>query len=155
MRTRSQLTDRKNDVVEIVIPSDAGDLRLPRPRRSLLLVLAHDATCADCGEFLERASADADEVASWGCDFLVLYCGSSEGVGHRLAPSIQAFRDAEAATASALPIACPGVLIVDEWRDVAFSRGAGPEHDFPAVAELVSEIRYLGTRCSECEGEAL
>jgi len=155
MNERSQLTDRKNAIAEIVLAADSGDLKLPRPGRSLLLVLVHDSSCRPCGDFLARAAGSAEEIAAWSCDFVVVVCGPASAAPHQLPSLVRVHHDAAGAIQARVRIDCPGVLIADEWRDVVLASAAGPQHEFPAIADLVSEIRYLGIRCSECEGEAL
>lgn len=48
----------------------------------------------------------------------------------------------------------PGALVADKWGEVMFVRAASEVADLPPAEELSDWIKYVETRCPECEGEA-
>jgi len=48
----------------------------------------------------------------------------------------------------------PGVLIADRWGEVAFVAEVQDVAGMPPPAELIEWLRYVQSRCPECEGEA-
>lgn len=51
-------------------------------------------------------------------------------------------------------VPCPGVVVADQWGEVAHVAHPARVEDLPAPEELVEWARYLEYRCPECEGEA-
>jgi hypothetical protein len=96
----------------------------------------------------------ADEVAAWGCDVALIVCAQPPSPP-QLPPAIPVFYDPAGKFEAAARTDCPAVVIADEWADITFRHAAGPDHAFPGMPRVLSEIRYLAVRCPECEGEAL
>ena len=48
----------------------------------------------------------------------------------------------------------PGVVVADEWGEIAHSVHATTVQGLPKPDELIDWVRYLQYRCPECEGEA-
>ena len=113
----------------------SGPIELPRAGRSALILLLHE-DCAHCQAFRTQLDDVESEITWWSCDMAV--------ATERNASLLKTELDVQA----------PGIVIVDQWGDVAFIRNA-VAHDFPQVSEILTEVQYLGTRCPECEGEAL
>ena len=146
MNDRAELTDRKQHFPELA--------DLPRPGRSLLALCVHDQDCGACKTEIQQIAEAADGIEAWGCD-VALILPASDNAPANLPARWRHLHDSDGKFAGSAGVECPGVVLVDEWRDVSFKHSAGPRHEFPGVARLISEIRYLGTRCPECEGEAL
>jgi hypothetical protein len=149
MTDRSQLTARKNHLPEITLESEHGPAVLQRPGRALLAFCIHGWSCGECKEAVARLADEADEIASWGCDVALIISGPPQPSPQPLPTTFRVLFD------PAGKLDCPGVVIVDEWADVTFRPAAGSDHEFPPLPRIISEIRYLATRCPECEGEAL
>jgi hypothetical protein len=49
---------------------------------------------------------------------------------------------------------CPGVVVADQWGEIAHVVRSLQVEDLPAPDELIEWVRYLQYRCPECEGEA-
>lgn len=155
MKDRFQLTERKRRLPELVLETDSGAASLLRPGRSLLVIHIHDWACTACTTYINELSGFVGEIKSWSCDVAVVIPAERTVVPDQLSSGFRAFFDPEGRFEFALDTPPPGVLIADQWSDIVLMRSAAPEHDFPPIAELISEIRYLGIRCPECEGEAL
>jgi len=148
---RSRLTSRKQQLTNAVLPSGTEEAPLLRQGRAVVLLLLHDNDCAECTRYLDQVSGAAEEIDSWGADVAVAVRGAERSV----AAPFRSYGDPEATLESTTGATYPGVVIADQWGDMTLARSAGPQHDFPPITELVSEVRYLGTRCPECEGEWL
>lgn len=48
----------------------------------------------------------------------------------------------------------PAVLVADRWGEVVWIAAISDERDLPPVKEVLEWVRYVQTRCPECEGEA-
>ena len=48
----------------------------------------------------------------------------------------------------------PGVVVADQWGEIAHVAGAAVVEELPAPDELIDWLRYVQSRCPECEGEA-
>jgi hypothetical protein len=48
----------------------------------------------------------------------------------------------------------PGVVIADQWGEIAHSVHSPRVNDLPPPSEIVEWVRHLQHRCPECEGEA-
>jgi hypothetical protein len=51
-------------------------------------------------------------------------------------------------------IEAPAVVIADRWGEVQFVASERAPVDLPGAEELIEWLRYVQTRCPECEGEA-
>lgn len=49
---------------------------------------------------------------------------------------------------------CPGVVVADRWGEIAHVVQGTDVDDLPAPDELTEWVRYVQSRCPECEGEA-
>ena len=155
MKDRFQLTERKRRLPELVLETDSGAASLLRQRRSLLIVHIHDWACTACNAYMNELARFVGEIKSWSCDVAVVMPGERTVVPDQLTSGFRVLFDPESRFELALDAPPPGVLIADQWGDIILMRSVGPEHEFPSIAELISELRYLGIRCPECEGEAL
>ncbi len=101
-------------------------------RRNLLLVLLPDVTSPAARRYLEGLQAAAPELAMLKTTLVL----TSEAVGD-LRP--------------------PAALVADQWGEIAQVKAPddGRVTSLSAPEELVSWVRYLSTRCPECEGEFL
>jgi hypothetical protein len=154
MTDRSQLTSRTHHLPEIRLDTQGGPTLLQRPGRALLALCMHDFSCAACNSHMEKVVGAADEVEAWGCDVALIMRAQPQS-SPPLPPAIRVFYDPAGRFEAAARIDCPAVVIADEWADITFRHAAGPDHEFPAMPRVLSEIRYLAVRCPECEGEAL
>jgi hypothetical protein len=99
-------------------------------RRNLLLVLLPDVTSPSARRYLASLTAVASDLATLRATLVV----TSEAVGD-LRP--------------------PAALVADEWGEVAHVEAPddGRVASLSDPEELMSWVRYLSTRCPECEGE--
>lgn len=97
----------------------------------LVAVLSHAAPCPECQAYLESLTAQATELAAWGA---------------RLHPG-------DAGLAAALGVDPPTIVIADEWREIQLLESSG-QHALPSAQTVLEWVRWLGSRCPECEGEA-
>lgn len=155
MTDRSQLTSRQHHMPEITLDSADGRAIVQRPGRALLALCIHDWACTSCNTEVAHIVKVADEIAAWGCDVALIVCAQPSPAPYSLPPAFRVFFDPDDEFAQVSGSASPGVVIADEWADITFRRAAGANHEFPDTSRLLSEIRYLATRCPECEGEAL
>jgi len=49
---------------------------------------------------------------------------------------------------------CPGVVVADQWGEIAHVVHSSQVEDLPPPDELIEWVRYLQSKCPECEGEA-
>ena len=110
----------------------AGKL-LPRAlrgggRAATVIVVLHDRECEACAAYVAKLSEQAEEIGEW--DGRVKYV-----------------RDVDEHA--------PGVIIADQWGEIAVVGHAGEAHRFMAPAEVITWLQYLAMKCPECEGEAL
>ena len=47
-----------------------------------------------------------------------------------------------------------GVIVADQWGEIAHVASASRADDLPSVEELLEWLEYLERRCPECEGES-
>jgi hypothetical protein len=101
-------------------------------RWNLLLVLVPDVESPGARRYLEGLQAAAAELAMLKTRVVL----TPEAVGD-LRP--------------------PAAMVADQWGEVAYvgAPDDGRITSLPAPEELVSWVRYLSTRCPECEGESL
>lgn len=101
-------------------------------RRNLLLVLLPDVASPAVRRYLEGLQVAAPELAMLRTTAVL----TSEAVGD-LRP--------------------PAALVADEWGEIAHvgAPGDGRVTSLSTPEALVSWVRYLSTRCPECEGESL
>lgn len=104
-----------------------GSATLARDGRSSHAILALHQGCRPCAEYARELARDGAGFADWDCRLL-----RTEDAG----------------------VVTPAVILADPWGEVAAVLGAGPEHAFPSLTELLEWARHLATRCPECEGEA-
>jgi hypothetical protein len=99
-------------------------------RRNLLLVLLPDVTSPPARRYLANLLAVASDLGALRATLVV----TSESVGE-LRP--------------------PAALVADEWGEIAHveTPDDGRVTSLSEPEELVSWVRYLSTRCPECEGE--
>ena len=48
----------------------------------------------------------------------------------------------------------PGVLVADRWGEVMFAAAGDGVAALPAPGEIAEWVRYVRTKCPECEGES-
>src|SRR5688572_10298742 len=48
----------------------------------------------------------------------------------------------------------PGVLVADRWGGISDDQAAARVADLPAADDIIEWLRYVQSRCPECEGEA-
>lgn len=48
----------------------------------------------------------------------------------------------------------PGAVVADKWGEIIYVRAASEVADLPPAEDLSDWIKYVETRCPECEGEA-
>ena len=48
----------------------------------------------------------------------------------------------------------PAVLVADRWGEVVYLAATSEVRDLPQVEEVLEWVRYVQTRCPECEGES-
>ena len=155
MSDRSQLTDRKHHLPEIKLASVDGPVALQRNGRAVLALCIHDWSCEVCAREVRNVAHAAEEIGSWDCDVAIIVRGEPQPPAHPLPLSVRVLYDPDHKLERTAGLACPGVFIADQWADITCLRPAGDNHEFPALPQLISEVRYLATRCPECEGEAL
>ena len=51
-------------------------------------------------------------------------------------------------------IPSPAVLVADRWGEVIYIEGKSDTRDLPHVEEVLEWLRYVQSRCPECEGES-
>lgn len=51
-------------------------------------------------------------------------------------------------------VSCPGVVVADQWGEIAFVADAPRAEELPMPDELLEWVAHLRHRCPECEGEA-
>jgi len=155
MSDRSRLTDRKHHLPDLALESEAGERSLLGPGRSLLVVHVHDEDCAAYRSYIDELGRSVDEITSWGGDVAVVVAAKRPAAPEAFSPAFRTYYDPDEKLERALDTRCPGVLVADQWGDIVLMQSAGATHEFPGIERLISEIRYLGIRCPECEGEAL
>jgi hypothetical protein len=99
-------------------------------RRNLLLVLLPDATSPPARRYLEELRAARPDL---------------EGLRTALVLAAEPVGD----------LRPPAALVADEWGEVVHLEAPedGRVTSLSAPGELVSWVRYLSSRCPECEGE--
>ena len=73
-----------------------------------------------------------------------------------VAPDLEALRTTLVITSEAVgDLRPPAALVADEWGEIAHVEAPddGRVTSLSAPDELLSWVRYLSTRCPECEGE--
>ena len=121
--------DRLPDVQVQSVDGDMVSLRTHSRLATVLLALHPD--CGKCSAYRDDIAAHAQQLREW--DGRVL------AVGPHAASGIEA----------------PSVLIADQWGELAVVENAGEQHEFIEVQEVIDWLRFLATKCPECEGEAL
>lgn len=154
MNDRSQLTGHSRRFPDLEPEANPDDSPVLRPGRSLVAIVVHNPACAACRAYVETVLGERAELDSWDADIAVIVCDERQDADSPF-PSIRVVHDPGRAVAGAAGLQPPGVVIVDQWRDITDVRSAGEEHEFPGTAEIVSCVRYLAIRCPECEGESL
>jgi hypothetical protein len=48
----------------------------------------------------------------------------------------------------------PGVLVADRWGEIVYITSGCDVADLPSPPDLLDWVRYVESRCPECEGEA-
>lgn len=158
---RAELTNpqrRLPDLSLASVPEGVLQPVRPRGRRAPVVVLVHGSGCAPCRAYLDLLAAANASLQEWdGCVRVVLP-GSVEATrplhAERQLPFAM-LADPEQRLARACRVAPPAVVIADQWGEIHSCTSAGPEHEWPAPAEVVEWLRYLAIQCPECEGEAL
>jgi hypothetical protein len=51
-------------------------------------------------------------------------------------------------------IRSPAVLVADRWGEVVCIAATSDVRDLPPVEDVLEWLRYVQTRCPECEGES-
>jgi peroxiredoxin len=51
-------------------------------------------------------------------------------------------------------IPSPAVLVADRWGEVIYMSAKSDLRDLPQVEEVLEWLRYVQSRCPECEGES-
>jgi hypothetical protein len=51
-------------------------------------------------------------------------------------------------------IPAPGVAVADEWGEIVYVASGSTVAELPSPADLLEWVRYVESRCPECEGEA-
>jgi len=149
---RSQLTSQRAQLPDFRVESDADRSPLLRPGRALLLLLLHDASCPACRSYVERIFAERAEFDWWGADIAAVIPQARSAIEPG---PIRRLYDPGRSLAERTGAEFPGLLLVDQWGDIVERHQAGAQHAFPATDDVVSWVRFLGTQCPECEGEAL
>ena len=47
----------------------------------------------------------------------------------------------------------PSAVVADKWGEIIYVRAASEVADLPPAEDLLDWIKYVETRCPECEGE--
>jgi len=121
------------------------------PGGIVVMLFADSSRCQNCRAYVEKLAQEADELRAWGASLLRVT--SDEDVTAELSGVIQA-RDPAGGFAARLGVQPPCVVIADEWREIHLLQQGGTQHALPSVEEVVEWVRYLGSRCPECEGES-
>jgi hypothetical protein len=155
MTDRSQLTGRKHHLPEIMLDAESGTAVLQRTGHALCALYMHDWSCEACRIEAGKVMEAAAEIGSWDCDVALIIRAQPQPSPLPLPAGMRVLYDPDGKFGAPANIDVPGIVIADEWADISFRRAAGPGHEFPGMPRLISEVRYLATRCPECEGEAL
>ena len=117
---------------DVQVPSVDGDIvRLRTHSRLATVLLALHPECSACNAYREDIAAHGRQLSEW--DGRVVAVGPLPDIG----------------------IEAPSVLIADQWGELAVVENAGEQHAFIDVQEVIDWLRFLATKCPECEGEAL
>jgi hypothetical protein len=124
--------------------------------RYSLIILFVQQPLDGWAEYVGRVRAQQEEMTSWDARLIVMAAPETihardavtDGRGEVAQFIARGGADRNAGVAAA-------VLVADQWGEIHHERCAGAVAALPAPAELVAWARYLGTRCAECEGEAL
>lgn len=149
----------------LFLPSaPAGDvhrLRAGRGYASIVLLL-HKTDCAPCRSYAEQLTALRSELQEWDAQIVAVFADSPANVTQwwtmlpgRSSAAVVAEADGQQCAAGLCGLQTPALLIADQWGVLYFARGAGPEHAFPAPAEVVEWARFMAIQCPECQAEAL
>lgn len=154
---RDRIVNARLRLPDLTLPHAVGEathhLR-SRTRQARVLVLVHAAGCTPCGDYLRRLASVHDALRDWDGLVLVVSPSATTGVGMPDAALFPVLLDPESRLSRALSVQHPATVVADQWGEVHTLHQAGAEHRFPAPSELESTLRFLATRCPECEGEA-
>lgn len=152
---RSWLTGREQRLRDLRGTTGTGrSVLLPGHARSLVLLLLHDTACSACASFCESLGPWVEELNDWAADLATILPPGGPADAAAAAASC-VITDPDGRVQAIAQVAAPAVVIVDQWGELADVWAAGAAHEFPGVARIVGSVRYLATRCPECEGEAL
>lgn len=155
MTDRTQLTGHHRRVPKLTLESATGEfVSLFRRRRATILILIHDLTCSACRAYVESIDAERAELDSWAADIAIIV-SDDRGRPSAHASPCATYYDPERRVSELAGVEPPGVVVVDQWGEATDTQEAGEAHAFPAVAAVVSWVRYLAVQCPECEGESL
>ena len=117
---------------DLEVPTLDGDMvRLRTHSRLATVLLALHPDCAPCQAYRETIEQHAVQVREW--DGRVVAIAAHDAAG----------------------IEAPSVLVADQWGELAAVENAGAQHAFIDAQEVIDWLRFLATKCPECEGEAL
>jgi len=132
-----------------VAKGDSVDLHAVREPRAV--VAMHSVGCAACRDYVrEQVARVARDIAEWGGRLCVLVPGrrgDAATFAETTTDALEVLVDADGAFAHRHA----AVVVTDQWGEVHYSADAGGGHELPDPRELVVSIRFLATRCSECE----
>jgi hypothetical protein len=155
MSEKSELTRHKHRIPDDLLASASGEASYVGSRYSLVLVFPHQKPCVQCQRYLDELSRESPEFASWDSQLVLIVTGRESAGLLRGKSAFRLIRDPQTRLLATAGILAPGIVIVDQWRDIQHAQAAGTEHAFPTVQEVLSWVRYLATQCPECEGESL
>ncbi|HEX8904578.1 MAG TPA: redoxin domain-containing protein [Longimicrobiaceae bacterium] len=141
---------------DLTLPSASGQSTVPlKPggRRNPVVIAIHGGGCEECRAYVGRLAA-ADAELREGDAHVVVIAPDAVGIADGDLP-FPAVTDLERRFARRTGIEGAGVVIADQWGEVAHVADAGAGHDLPDPREIARWVQYLAIRCPECEGEAL
>ena len=157
MKARAEMVEVGERLPDLALEAPDGTpaaLRV-RGRQAAVVVLVHDAACAECRDYLGQLAAADAEHREWDGRVAAVVpapAGRVEALAAGLPFPVLA--DPGRCAGAALGIGGSAVLIADQWGELYSVSAAGDGHSLPAPAEITGWLRFLAIQCPECEGEA-
>jgi hypothetical protein len=115
-----------------------------------ILLVAHGPHCEQCRDYADALVAARTPLQEWGARLAIVLhdpLADARNLREQLDATIEVFSDPE----QSLAAPAGSLLVTDEWGDVFHSTDAGPDHAFPAPAEVAQWVQFVAIQCPECE----
>ena len=120
----------------------------PHRTRAQVVVVTHPQPCAACVSWLASLRDVVERVTAEKADVLAVV--GTDWAGEDSSLPIPAFVGDEATTSVLSPAGNPPLVVAERFGQVFACVDAGPEHQFPAHAEILTTLLNIAISCPEC-----